>query len=432
MIFIYHILLTLFFFLALPVLPFLYLLSEKRRANLLQRLGILTGFEQKASKTFRIWIHALSVGEVRSSLPFVLSLKKRKPLAEIVFTASTKTGFETAQQLFCQDSNPMVSQMGYFPFDIWFSILRITHLIDPDLVCLIETDYWPGFLYHMKQQNVPVVLINARLSKRSLKGYLRMGHFSSLFLSNLSHIMAQTPLDAQRFTSTGIAQARLSIMGNIKFDQESGGMDDARMAELKTKFNIQDQDLVWIAGSTHEGEESLLLDAFTSVKKKIPELKLILAPRDPKRSEKLIKKAPAHPCSCVLFSELKPGMGSQDIIFMDKMGVLAASYAICDLAFIGGSLVPQGGHNPIEPAMFGKPVLLGPHYTDFLQVSDLLVEENGACRVETGFELEEKLEKILKNPSLAAQMGEASYRVFSGNSGAVARTIDKMEDLAFV
>ncbi len=432
MIFIYHILLTLFFFLALPVLPFLYLLSEKRRANLFQRLGFFTGFGKKSSKIFRIWIHALSVGEVRSSLPFVLSLKRRKPLAEIIFTASTKTGLETAQKLFCRASNPLVSQMGYFPFDIWFSILRITHLIDPDLVCLIETDYWPGFLYHMKQQNVPVVLINARLSKRSLKGYLRMGRFSSLFLSDLSHIMAQTSLDEQRFKSIGITQSRLSVMGNIKFDQEAGNMDDKGKTELKTKFNIQDQDLVWIAGSTHEGEESLLLDAFTSVKKKIPELKLILAPRDPKRSGKLIKQVPTQPCSSVLFSDLKPGMASQDIIFMDKMGILAESYAICDLAFIGGSLVPQGGHNPLEPAMFGKPILFGPHYTDFLQVSDLLVEENGACRVETGSEIEEKLEKILKNPSLAAQMGEACYRIFSDNQGAVARTIDKMEDLAFV
>ena len=431
MIFIYHILVTLFFFLALPFLPFLYLLSEKRRANLLQRLGIFTGFEQKEPGTFRIWIHALSVGEVRSSLPFVLSLKKRKPLAEIVFTASTKTGFETAQQLFCQDSNPLVSQMGYLPFDIWFSISRISKLIDPDLVCLIETDYWPGFLYHMKLRNTPVVLINARLSKGSLKGYLRMGRLSSLFLSNLSHIMVQTPLDAERFKKIGISNVRLSIMGNIKFDQEPGDMDDLKIAELKIKFNIQEQDLVWIAGSTHEGEESLLLDAFTSVKKKIPELKLILAPRDPERSEKLIKQAPSHLYSSVLFSHLKPDMG-YDIIFMDKMGLLAASYAICDLAFIGGSLVPQGGHNPLEPAMFGKPILFGPHYTDFLQVSELLVKENGAFRVETRSEIEEKLEKILKSPSLAAQMGEAGYRTFFGNSGAVARTIDKMEDLTFV
>jgi 3-deoxy-D-manno-octulosonic-acid transferase len=221
-------------------------------------------------------------------------------------------------------------------------------------------------------------------------------------------------------------------MGNIKFDQEPGDMDDVKMAELKTRFNIKDQDQVWIAGSTHEGEESLVLDAYISVKKKIPKLKLILAPRDPGRSEKLIKQIPAQSHHPVLFSQIKPGMGNHDIIFMDRLGLLASSYAICDIAFIGGSLVPQGGHNPLEPAMFGKPILFGPHMTDFLQASDLLVKENAACWVETVSDLEKKLEEILKNPILAGQMGDAGHRAFFANAGAVARTIARMEDLNFV
>ncbi len=408
----------------------MYLVSEKRRANLLQRLGIYTGFKRKKNGTFRIWVHALSVGEVRSALPFVQSLKKRKPYAHIVFTASTKTGFETAQELFGRGEDSLVS-IGYFPFDFWGSILRVSKLIEPDLVCLIETDCWPGFLHYMKQQKIPVVLINARLSKRSLKGYLRMGRFSSLFFPSLAHIMAQTPLDTRRFKKAGVKETCLSTMGNIKFDQVPVDLDKPGITKLKTRFGIHSRDQVWIAGSTHGGEEKILLTAFASAKKKLPNLKLILAPRDPKRSKKLMGQIPSfhHP---VLFSQLKPGRGDQDLILIDEMGLLAASYAICDLAFIGGSLLPLGGHNPLEPAMFGKPVLFGPHMTDFLEVADLLVDEKGALRVETAFQIQAGLEEILEDPVLAKQMGNACYRVFFGNAGAVERTIDKMEDLYFV
>jgi 3-deoxy-D-manno-octulosonic-acid transferase len=425
---IYHILATSVFFLALPFFPIVYLVSEKRRANLLQRLGVFTGFERKKNNTFRIWVHGLSVGEVRSALPFVQSLKKKKPGAEIIFTASTKTGFDTAQKLFFSGSDPLVSQIGYFPFDFWISVSRVSRLIQPDLVCLIETDFWPGFLSKMKQQKVPVVLVNARLSTRSFQGYRRMGRFASLFISSLSQIMAQTPLDARRFKEIGVLENRLSTMGNIKFDQAQVSLDKPGISKLKARFGIMDQDQVWIAGSTHTGEETILLTAFAFAKKKMPNLKLILAPRDPKRCEKLMGQLSSH--NPGLLSKLKPGKNDQ-LILVDRMGLLATAYAICDLAFIGGSLLPFGGHNPLEPAMFGKPILFGPHMTDFLEVADLLVAKKGALGVENA-SLQAALKEILESDALAAQMGYACYRIFSENAGAVERTIQKMEELNFV
>ena len=411
----------------------MYLVSGKRRANLLQRLGIATGFKKKKNNPLRIWVHALSVGEVRSALPFVQSLKKQKPGAKIIFTASTKTGYETAQQLFGSGKNSLVS-LGYFPFDFYLSISRVSGIIEPDLVCLIETDYWPGFLHYMKQQRVPVVLINARLSKTSFNGYLRMGRFSSLFFSSLSHVMAQTPLDAHRFKAVGVPERCLSTMGNIKFDQPMVDLDESGILKLRSRFGIQEKELVWIAGSTHEGEEKILLDVFAAVKKNIPNLKLILAPRDPGRGEKLMGQMPflSHPP--VLFSALAGALVSEnhDLIILDQMGLLAAAYAVCDIAFIGGSLLPFGGHNPLEPAMFGKPVLFGSHMTDFLEIADLLVDAKGAVRVETSSQIQASLEEILGSSDLAGQMGAACYNVFSGNSGAVTRTIQKMEALSFV
>ena len=372
------------------------------------------------------------MGEVKSAVPFVCALKKNRPEARIIFTASTKTGFDTAQQLFCSKQGSLVSQMGYFPLDFWVSMLRVCRLIQPDLVCLIETDIWPGFLDQMRRHNIPVALINARLSERSLNGYLRMGRFASLFLSSLSHVMAQTPLDAHRFETAGVLNSHISILGNIKFDQTLITLDESEISTLKARFGILDQERVWIAGSTHEGEEAILLAAFAAVKKNIPHLKLILAPRDPKRSEKLLGQIPCTPHPPVLFSEIRTGVQKHDILVVDTMGLLAMAYAICDLAFIGGSLLPFGGHNPLEPAMFGKPVLFGPHMTDFLQVADLLVDAKGALRVETRSQIQEKLEEILVNPVLAKQMGEAGFKVFSQNAGAVVRTVKKMEALGFV
>ena len=427
----YHILWTLVFFLALPVLPLVYLLSEKRRANLLQRLGICLGFGKKESGRFRIWVHALSVGEVRSSLPFVQALKKKRPSAQIVFTASTKTGFETARQLFSADNGVRVT-LGYFPFDFWVSVLRVCQVVEPDLVCLIETDCWPGFLHHMKRKKIPVVLINARISKGALNGYLKLKGFCSLFFSNLSHIMAQTSLDAQRFKQMGVGESNLSIMGNIKFDQPLIHLDESAVLSLKARFGIRDQDRIFIAGSTHEGEETILLTAFASVKKNYPNLKLILAPRDPNRSEKLMGQIASSPHQPVLFSQLKQDSGHPDIILIDSMGLLATAYAICDVAFIGGSLVPRGGHNPLEPALFAKPILLGPHMTDFLEVSELLVAAKGAVQVESASQIHTRLEEVLGNDGLAKQMGAASFQVFSENTGAVEHTLKKMEDLHLV
>ena len=396
------------------------------------RLGYRTGLRQRQDGKKRIWVHALSLGEVISVMPFVKALKAKNKELDIVFTASTKTGFDMARQLFLKEKERLVDQLGYFPFDLGHCVKKVSRKITPDAVVLVETDLWPNFLYEMKKNKIPVILINARLSKRSLNGYLFFRKFSFMLFSYLSHIMAQTPLDKKRFHSLGINRTKISVVGNIKFDQELANIDEPKMAKLKARFGIQDRDRVWIAGSTHEGEEPIVLDAFASVKKKIPGLKLILAPRDPKRSKKLIKQIPSHPYHPVLFSQLKPGIKNHDLIFIDRIGLLATSYAICDIAFIGGSMVPQGGHNPLEPAMFGKPILFGPHMTDFLQVSDMLVEKFGACRVETTSELEGKLEEILKSPDLAAQMGEACHRVFAGNAGAVDRIINKMEDLNLV
>ncbi len=436
MIFIYKTLVNLLFVMVLPFLPLVWLFSEKRRANLCPRLGFKTGFRPRTgSEKKRIWIHALSLGEVKSALPFVQALKTRHQKLDVVFTVSTRTGFELAGKLFLKGNPRLVDQLGYFPFDLGVCVKKISRQIGADAVVLVETDLWPNFLYEMKKRQTPVILINARLSKQSLKGYLFFKKFSSMIFSFLTGILAQTRLDENRFQRLGIDKSKITIVGNIKFDQKYIPMDGVRRAEIKAGFGVGDGDRVWIAGSTHRGEEEIVLDVFASVKREIPGLKLILAPRDPGRSREIIKNILSRRTDTwnpVLFSQFRPDIQDHDLIIIDGLGLLATAYAVCDAAFIGGSMVPRGGHNPLEPAMFGKPILFGPYMTDFLEISHLLVRQKGAFRVETARELADKLAAILTDPELGDQMGQAGLRVFSGNAGAVDRIISRMEDLNLV
>ncbi len=428
MIIFYHIFTSLLFIGILPLLPLIWLVSEKRRANLLQRLGFFTGIPEKKSDSYRIWVHALSVGEVNSSLPFVNALKENIPHADIVFTASTRTGFETAKRLMSpgKEKSP-VSAFGYFPFDIWLSVIRVASRVQPDLICIVETDLWPGFLSIMKQRRVPVVLVNARLSPRSLAGYKRLGRFSSLFFAGLSHVMAQTRKDAQGFEQLGISGNRLSVTGNIKFDQPCVQMTEQEIQKLKQRLGIRAHHRVWIAGSTHGGEEAMVVDAFVRAKESCPDLKLIIAPRDPNRSARLIGKLPISAFNPACFSDPESQKIRADILFIDTLGELARAYAVCEFAFIGGSLVSRGGHNPLEPAMYGKPVLFGPHMTDFQEVEALLLDAEGAARVTDGISLAGMVGQFLDDASTRERMGKAAQNVFNGNCGALKRILGKIK-----
>nr|NJM03513.1 hypothetical protein [Desulfobacula sp.] len=262
------------------VLPLIYLIAEKRRGNLLLRLGFGTSWKSKAPGEKRIWVHALSVGEVRSAIPLVKALRDGHGRAGIVFTASTRTGLEAARQAFLKPGKAMVDQLGYFPFDFGYSVRKIARLISPDAVIIVETDIWPNFLCGMKQRRIPVVLVNARLSERSFKGYLRFKRFFSTVFSWFAEIMVQSPLDAGRFQALGLSPEKIQVTGNLKFDQavEEGG--DSFIPAMRERLAIREKTLVLAAGSTHEGEEDILFRVYQQLKPKYPDLVMILAPRD--------------------------------------------------------------------------------------------------------------------------------------------------------
>ncbi len=432
MIFLYKILVYILFFAALPILPLLYLFSEKRRATILFRLGFNTGFSPKNTSEKRLWIHALSVGEVKSAAPLIAALRTEHSRLDIVFTATTKTGFDMANQLFRTQKEHLVNQLGYFPFDIGFCVKKIGRQISPDAIVLVETDLWPNFLYQAQKNRTPVVLINARLSNRSLNGYLMFKKAVSIFFSPITRILAQTNLDMERFRQLGIKKSKISVVGNIKFDQETLILSKKEIKGLKEAFFIRPKTRILIAGSTHEGEEKILSNIFEKIKNRFPELVMIVVPRDPERAGKITPLFLSKGLAAAVMSEMKAQKSSPDVVIVDKMGELSRLYSICDIAFIGGSMVRQGGHNPLEAAAFSKPVLFGRDMSDFLLISKLLVDQGGARQVASETELLEEIQDLLSHKQKCSQMGINSFKVFSQNSGAVKRVIDHLEHLKIV
>lgn len=399
---------------------------------MLARFGFRTGLKSKPTGKKRIWIHALSLGEVISAQPFVRGLKEQHKNLDIVFTASTKTGFDMAGHLLFNKQVPLADQLGYFPFDLGYSVKKISRLIDPDVVVIIETDLWPNFLYEMGRRHIPTVLINARLSNRSLRGYLFFKNFSTLFFSGLTQIMVQTALDKKRFQQLGIDPGKISVTGNIKFDQPVVNMDAKMRDRLKNRFGVKAQTQVLVAGSTHRGEETILCAVYQKLKHDFPGFLMILAPRDPKRCLEISSYFLSREVNTAVLSALEESTDAPDVILVDTMGELSSVYAICDVAFIGGSMVAQGGHNPLEPASFSKPILFGKDMSDFLLIADWLVEKGGAKQVASVEDLIKELTSLLGSRQEQMRMGSRSFEVFSQNSGAVPRIIREMERLDIV
>jgi len=403
------------------------LISEKRRKTVLQRLGIarlpgecVPGKPGKPVKK-HIWLHALSVGEVLSSVPLVKGLKECSNTREIVFSVSTKTGFDIAKQ-YLTDA---VHDIFYFPYDLTFSVKHIVQRIDPAVVVIVETDIWPNFLFEMKKRQVPVVLVNARLSKKSFIGYKRLGLFAKQVFLKFFHIGAQSLEDSGRFQELGVPFHRITVTGNVKFDVTHQIQGSQETDRLRQSMHIQNTRKVFLAGSTHPGEESMLLDAFSRIKHHGNDLLLIVAPRNPERAGSVFRMFNSAGYSVGFMKELKKmSYGKRlDVIIIDTIGLLKKLYAIADIAFIGGSLVNCGGHNPLEPAAFSKPIIFGHDMSDFRDISKMLLYAGGAVQVKDAKDLYNVLLSLMENEKRALEMGKNALGVLTTNKGAVEKTI---------
>jgi len=430
--FIYNFLMLAVMIIGFPImLPFL-VTSRKRRKTVLQRLSFadnpaLARQTQANSRRRTIWVHALSLGEVISAIPLVLEIEKRFGKEDIIFSASTLTGFETAAQRL----DPHVRQVFFFPYDFLVSVVRVTNQVDPDLVIIVETDLWPNFMAHMKSRRVPVILVNARLSDRSVNGYRRIRPIVEPLLKAFRTICVQSPEDAKRFLALGAPADRVAVTGNLKFDQAGQPLSDQAGKHWRDLFGLQTTDQLIVAGSTHPDEEALLLRGLAGLMKQRQGLKLVIAPRDPQRAAEVRALFAGGGLRAACLSDLEAQRSGRlpEVIVIDRIGILSQIYALGDITFVGGSLVAKGGHNPLEPAAHGKPVLFGPDMSDFRAIAELLVQGGGALQVEDRAGIARQVDRLLTDTDFARTTGAKARRVFNDHGGAVNRTMAQLVNL---
>ncbi|HGY1015520.1 TPA: lipid IV(A) 3-deoxy-D-manno-octulosonic acid transferase [Aeromonas salmonicida subsp. smithia] len=360
-----------------------------------------------------LWIHAVSVGETLAITPLIRALKAERPDLPILLTTTTRTGAEQAAKL----GDLVVHR--YAPIDYPWAVAAFLKCIKPRALWVMETELWPNWLAACEARHLPVTIINARLSERSCQRYARFqGAFDTLSRP-LTHLLCQHQDDAERFARLGVGRERLAVTGSIKFDSQLGDEVQARGHALRQQLGQSRP--VWIAASTHQGEDEQVLAAFDLVLQRHPQSLLILVPRHPERFERVAELC--APYGCVRRTGGAPIRETDKVYLGDTMGELPLMLAAADVAFVGGSLVKVGGHNLLEPAALGKPCLTGPAYFNFSDITRQLVAQGGAALVADAAALGEKVSELLADEGERRQMGEQARAVVLRNQGALARTL---------
>jgi len=393
-------------------------LARRRRAGygrqLAQRFGRLgDGLPPEP----RCWIHAVSVGESAAAVPLVEGIRRRWPELGIVVSTITPTGARIVA-----DRLATAAVHRYFPIDLPGPVRRALDAARPRFFIAIETELWPNFLRALARRRIPAMIANGRISDRSFRRYRRVRWLMQRVLADVSVFAMQSEEDARRIVALGAPRERVVVTGNLKSDLVPEEGETA--ARWRERLGLGALDRLWVAGSTHRGEEAVVLDVFLGARARWPGLRLLLAPRHPERAgevEELIRARGLVPARrSRLPQERAPGA----VLILDTVGELAELYSLAEVVFVGGSLVPVGGHNVLEPAMRGKPVLFGPHTSNFRESAELLQRSGGGLVVKDGLELGRELARLLEDGDLTRRMGEAARGAFPGRGGAVGATLE--------
>jgi 3-deoxy-D-manno-octulosonic-acid transferase len=420
--YLYNFLLTLLLIGIIPYFLFRSLLSKRFRKALPQRMG----FFQSPSFKRPIWVHAASVGEVFCSIPLLKKIKSEFPHSRIVLTTMTSTGNETAISYL-----PETDQVLFAPIDHPLIIRRTIKKIQPGLLLIAETELWPNLLRSCGKKGIPIILFNGRISQKSFRRYLFFKFFFKECLKHVSFFLMQTEEDRTRMVEIGGESQKTRAVGNLKFDQPFPSFTPETRNEIAKTLGLSGKENVLIAGSTHSGEEKILVTLFKELKKKDPNLLLILAPRHLERLEEVERILKKEALSWLRKTSLPIGAGRSDqehpeVILLDTMGELMGIYSLGTLVFVGGSLVPIGGHNPLEPLFFRKGVLFGPYMFNFLEISSRLIEAGGAIQVSKKEELFSQLKRLLSDEGARKELGEKGYQFLQKHQGATERMLEEI------
>jgi 3-deoxy-D-manno-octulosonic-acid transferase len=394
-------------------------LARRRRAgyqrDVAQRLGRLgEGLPPEP----RCWVHAVSVGESAAAVPLVEGIRRRWPELGIVVSTITPTGARIVGERLAG-----TAVHRYFPIDLPGPVRRALDAARPRFFIAIETELWPNFLRALARRRIPAMIANGRISDRSFRRYRWVRGLMRRVLADVAVFAMQTDEDARRIIALGAPPSRVVVTGNLKSDLlPEAAADDS--AAWRARLHLGAGARLWIAGSTHRGEEAVVLDAFLRARARCPELALLLAPRHPERAGEVEELIRARGLVAARRSRLPADAAPGAVVILDTVGELAALYALAEVVFVGGSLVPVGGHNVLEPAMRGKPVLVGPHTSNFREGAELLQRSGGGLVVKDGPELERELARLLEDRELARRMGDAARAAFAGRQGAVNATLD--------
>jgi 3-deoxy-D-manno-octulosonic-acid transferase len=379
------------------------------------------GFVTPLTGSRTIWVHAVSVGEVRSAAPLVAALVERHPQHRVVVTTMTPTGSQQVRDLFGE----RVAHC-YVPYDFPDAVERFLARTRPEVAVIAETEFWPNIFAACGRRRIPLLLVNGRVSQASLRGYLRVPRIARAMLANADLLCAQTPLDAQRLRNLGAPPGLVHVTGNLKFDVELPGELLAEARALRAEWGRERP--VWIAASTHAGEERKVLKAFAALLRRYPTLLLVLVPRHPERFGSVARLCRRRGFGVALRSRTPGALpGDTQVLVGDTMGELQRLYAAADVAFIGGSLVAHGGQNLLEACAVNVPVIFGPHMFHFEEISAMALERGAARQVHDVAALESAVTLYFEQPELRRAAGEAAHTLVTDNRGALLRTLALIE-----
>lgn len=401
------------FYLALPFI-FLRLLWRSRRAPLYRkRWGERLGFYSiKLDQC--IWVHAVSLGETIAAIPLIKALKAKYPEVPLLITNMTPTGSARVKAVFGESVYTI-----YIPYDLPDALARFFNKITPRALIVMETELWPNLFAACQKRNIPIIVTNARLSEKSEKGYRMILPITREILSAITVLSAQSQADADRFIGLGMRKDRVYVTGSLKFDLELPQDLTEKGIELRKTFG-QDR-LIWIAASTHPGEDEIILAAHQRIRQKFPQALLILVPRHLERFDSVAELAAEKGFSIVRRSQKNLCDETTAVYLGDTMGEMLLMYSACDVAFVAGSFVPVGGHNVIEPAALHKPVITGPYLFNFAEITDLLLSANAMIKVTNSDELAQAVLAFFDNADYREKTGENAYRIVEKNRGALQR-----------
>ena len=367
-----------------------------------------------------IWIHAVSVGEVQATTPLVNALRERYPGYALVVTTTTPTGSERITAALGD-----AVRHAYLCYDTPAMVHRFLERLHPAIAIIMENEIWPNLYDQCARRGIPLIIANGRLSPRSASRYRRIPGLFGGTLDHVAAVAAQSELDAGRFAAIGMDPSRIRVTGNIKFDVKLPVSLREQAAVIRRQWGVNRS--VWIAASTHEGEEEIVLRAFRRVREALPDALLVLVPRHPERFAKVAALCRRHRFATVLRSEHRPCSEETAVFLGDSMGELVVFYAAADVAFVGGTLVPVGGHNILEPALLGIPVVTGPDFHNFVEITQKLGAA-GACRqIEDEHQLADTVIELLKDADARFAMGERGRRIVADNRGALEAVLELIE-----